>query len=377
MPENHIHIVSFDIPWPPNYGGVIDVFYKVRTLHRLGIKIHLHCYEYPGRDRALALNEFCEEVLYYPRKTGMMSALSFKPYIVSSRRSEELMANLLKDNHPIIFEGLHSCYYIDDPRLTGRMKVYRESNIEHSYYFNLFKVDPNPFRKIYFLMASLKLRLYQKVLRKANLMLAVSKHDSDYLAGKFPGCKVVYLPSFHINDKVTAPPGRGEYALYHGNIEVPENEYAAKFLVNEVFNKPGIQFIIAGMKPRDIFYKLEESNPSVKLVANPSDEEMFSLIRNAHVNILVTFQATGLKLKLLNTLYQGRFCLVNDAMIKGTGLDGLCEVGNTPGELRTKLEELFNKDFDEKENVKRQRILLENYDNLFNGKRLIELVFNR
>jgi hypothetical protein len=316
-------------------------------------------------------------VLYYPRKTGFISALSFKPYIVSSRRSEELMRNLLKDDYPIVFEGLHSCYYLDDPRLTGRVKIYRESNIEHRYYFNLFKVDPNPGRKIYFLMASLKLLIYQKVLRNADLMLAVSKHDADYLEIKFPKCKVVYLPSFHTNDKVTAPSGHGEYALYHGNIEVPENEYAAKFLVNEVFNKPGIPFVIAGMKPRDILYKLAESNPSVKLVANPSDEEIFSLIRNAQVNILVTFQATGLKLKLLNTLYQGRFCLVNDAMIKGTGLDELCEVGNTAAELRMKLETLFSKEFDEKENVKRQRVLLENYDNLLNGKRLIELVFNR
>ena len=48
MPDKHLHIISFDIPYPPNYGGVIDVYYKIRTLHKLGIKIHLHCFEYPG-----------------------------------------------------------------------------------------------------------------------------------------------------------------------------------------------------------------------------------------------------------------------------------------------------------------------------------------
>ncbi len=89
MPDKHLHIISFDIPYPPNYGGVIDVYYKIRTLYKLGIKIHLHCFEYPGRDRSPELNSFCEEVFYYPRKTGLRSAFSLAPYIVSSRKSED------------------------------------------------------------------------------------------------------------------------------------------------------------------------------------------------------------------------------------------------------------------------------------------------
>ena len=39
-----IHIVTFDIPYPVNYGGVIDVFYKIKALKEAGIKIHLHCF---------------------------------------------------------------------------------------------------------------------------------------------------------------------------------------------------------------------------------------------------------------------------------------------------------------------------------------------
>ena len=27
-----IHIITFDIPYPANYGGVIDVFYKIKAL---------------------------------------------------------------------------------------------------------------------------------------------------------------------------------------------------------------------------------------------------------------------------------------------------------------------------------------------------------
>jgi len=46
MSDQHLHIVSFDIPYPANYGGVIDVFYKAQALTAKGVKVHLHCFEY-------------------------------------------------------------------------------------------------------------------------------------------------------------------------------------------------------------------------------------------------------------------------------------------------------------------------------------------
>lgn len=375
MSENHLHIISFDIPYPPNYGGVIDVFYKIRTLHELGIKIHLHCIEYPGRDRSSELDKYCEEVNYYPRKTGVLSALSSKPYIVESRKSEEMINRLTEDDYPILFEGLHSCYYIDDPRLRKRFKIYRESNIEHRYYYNLFKVEKKVRSKFYFLLASLKLRLYQSVLKHADIMMAVSKKDTEYLKHHFRKNKVVHLPSFHANNQLNILPGKGDYALYHGNIEVPENEFAARFLITEVFNGSPMKLVIAGMNPPESIKGLINQHKNTELIPNPNDERMFELIREAQVNILVTFQATGLKLKLLNTLYNGRFCLVNDEMVKGTEVRELCEIGNTAEELRAKLEKLFDNELSEEEKQHRIKVLRSSYDNTSNGKRLIKLIF--
>ena len=213
MSEKHIHIVSFDIPYPPNYGGVIDVFYKLKALNDQGVKIHLHCIEYPGRDRTSELNKYCVSVDYYYRKTGIISALNCKPYIVASRRSGKLIKNLLKDDYPILFEGLHSCFYLTDSRLKNKIKIYRESNIEHRYYFNLFKVEKNIFYKTYFLIESWKLFYYQKTLKHADLMLAVSQKDTEYLQNCFPDKKVVYLPSFHANENPQIHSGKGKYAL--------------------------------------------------------------------------------------------------------------------------------------------------------------------
>ncbi len=375
MSERHLHIVSFDVPYPPNYGGVIDVYYKIRELHNRGIKLHLHIIVYPGRDRAPELEGLCAEIFYYPRQTGIKSAFSLIPYIVKSRHSEEMMENLLKDKYPVLFEGLHSCYYIDDQRLKNRMLIYRESNIEHRYYFNLFRAEHHLGKKAYFLVESAKLLIFQRKLKSAGAMFVVSEEDTAYLKKHFPGVSVHYLPSFHANSKIITLEGTGDYTLYHGNIEVPENEASAAFLINKVFAGSSHRLIIAGMNPPQRIVQLVSQHKNVSIVANPDDETLFSLIRNAQVNILVTFQATGLKLKLLNTLYNGRHCLVNPPMLNGTGLDSLCHIAESADELSRKLDDLQNKPFTHADAEARSEILGSIYSNTVNADRMIEIIF--
>ena len=374
MPENHLHIISFNIPYPPNYGGVIDVFYKIKALHSAGIKIHLHCFEY-GREIPEALNKLCTEIYYYNRKTGLLSALSIAPYIVKSRKSEALLSNLLKDKHPILFEGLHSCYYLNDKRLADRIKIYRESNIEHHYYYHLFRSEKNLFKRMYFLIASLKLRIFQSILKHASLMLVVSQSDAEYLKDKFPENEVIYLPSFHSNEEIILKQGKGEYVLYHGNLSVPENEEAATFLTENIFNDIEIPFIIAGLNPSDKLKKLISMYQHINLIANPDDDSMNELISEAQLNILLTFQATGLKLKLLNTLYRGRYCLVNSKMLAGTNLHSLCSIADTDNQLKIAVKQLFNLEFNNAEVQKRKEILSENFSNKSNLNKLVNLIY--
>jgi predicted nucleic acid-binding protein len=334
----------------------------------------LHCFEY-GRDEAKELDALCEEVFYYPRLTGLKSNISIKPYIVNSRRSEPLMENLLKNNYPILFEGLHSCFYMDDPRLKNRRKIYRESNIEHHYYYHLYKSEKSVFQKAFFLCESWRLKLYQKKLSYADLMLVVSMSDTEYLKKHFPGKQVEYLPSFHPNDDFTVIPGKGDYIFYHGKLSVQENYHAAEYLIQNIFRNTKHKLIIAGMDPPEHLKKLCNETSNVELIEKPDDETMFKLIQNAQANILITFQATGLKLKLLNTLYKGRFCIVNPEMVQGTGLESLCKVGKTDKELKQLIGEVFDMDFSIDEVKSRGDILRENYTNKINAARLVGLVF--
>ncbi len=376
MPENHLHIIAFNIPYPANYGGVIDVFYKIKALHKAGIKIHLHCYQY-DRPESTELNKYCESVDYYPRKTGIAAQFSTKPYIVESRQSDELLKDLIDDGYPILFEGLHSCFYINHYALQGRLLIYRECNIEHDYYYNLYKSEKKIVRKTFFLIESLKLQMYEKHLRYSNKMMVLSETDRDYLAKKFPDKEVVYLPGFHGNTEVKSLEGKGKYALYHGNLSVSENALAAEFLIKEVFNDINIPLKIAGLNPAESLKKLIARNRNVELIPNPSQAEMEALIANAQINVLITFQATGLKLKLLNTLYNGRWMLVNSKMLAGTGLESLCEIADEPVLMKQKLISLFTSEFDQSQLISRVEILQKRFSDDVNAKKLIEEIWGK
>ena len=357
-----INIISFDVPFPPNYGGIIDVFFKIKYFHSKGIKVHLHCFEY-GRGVQKELEKYCESVHYYKRKTGVVSNLSLLPYIVKSRVSGKLKQNLLENDFPILFEGLHTTYLMGDKDFENRKKIFREHNIEHDYYRHLSFAEKNPIKKLYYLVESIRLKYYEKIVTKADVSFVVSLTDLEYFKQNYPQNKFVFVPSFHNAGKININPGKGDYVLYHGNMSVSENYIAAKFIINNVFNDMDIPLVIAGLNPGKELKDLVEKHKNITLIANPEDSKLNELISNAQINFLYTNQATGLKLKLLNVLYNGRFCLVNSKMVEGTTLSKVCIVKNDIDEIKETITELSGMELSDEDIEKRKRILEEDYSN--------------
>ncbi len=369
--SDHLHVVAFDVPYPANYGGVIDIFYKVKALHRQGVKVHLHCYQY-GREESKELNKYCHSVFYYPRRTFRNPFYGKLPYIVATRNTSELIGRLSKDKHPILFEGLHCTYFLNHPNLKDRYKVVRTHNVEHDYYSKLEEVETNFFKKYFFRIESERLKKHESVLKHANLIAAISPADQQHFSKKFD--PVIYLPAFHPNKAMRSENGRGDYAFYHGNLGVGENDEAAKFLVNEVFNEIDTPLIIAGNNPSKELRKVVQGNKRVKLMANLNSEEMLQHVTNAHVNILPTFQNTGIKLKLVNALFLGRHCLVNNQMVQNTGLEEFCEVANTPKQFIRQMTRLKERDFSLDDLGKRRRFLEDRFCNERNAKLLMDVI---
>ncbi len=372
MTEKHLHIVTHDVPWPADYGGVVDLFYKLKALHQLGVSIHLHCFT-QGRPPQEELNKYCDTVHYYPRKKNP-GRFSFRvPFIVNSRVNETLISNLNKDDHPVLLEGIHTTYYLSTGRLGNRKIIVRLHNAEFEYYRQLAKQETNFLKKLYFLNESQLLKKYEKSIANKAVFLAVSQRDVETYRHQFNAGHIHYLPVFLPYTLAVGHEGKGCFCLYHGNLAISENEQAAIWLLQKVFDKTTIPFVIAGRNPSEKLKKMAHAHPHTCLVADPSDAAMQDLIAKAQLHILPSFNNTGIKLKLLNALFNGRHCLVNPAAVEGSGLESYCHIATDEISFQEKIKELYEMAFTEQEVQQRQGLLQHEYNNEKNAKRLMAL----
>ena len=253
-----LHVVSFDVPYPPNYGGVIDVYYKIKALANLGTKIYLHCYN-NDRKRSIELEEFCEKIFYYKRNSFVLSLFSSLPFRVKSRSSNLLLKNLDKIKAPILFEGLHTTFPLLKNEFSDIHTMVRTHNIEHRYYDGLSKSENRIDKKLFFKSEAKKLAIYEQVLNKSDHILTISPYEQEYFREKFKD-KAIYIPVFHQNKGVNELTKKGKHALYHGDLRVADNIKSVNFLI-DVFNDLDYHFIIASSFKNDsIQRKIKKCN---------------------------------------------------------------------------------------------------------------------
>lgn len=374
MKDRHLHIVCLDVPYPVDYGGVFDLFHKIRSLHQAGVKVHLHCFEY-GRGPQPALHDYCEEVHYYPRCEGHKGFSHRLPYIVCSRSSSELLNRLLEDDHPILLEGIHCTYLLNDRRFDGRKIVLRLHNVEYRYYRQLYESERSLFKKLYYLHESNLLHQYERRIAGKVRILAVSFKDQERYRTEFGAADIDTIPVFLPFEQVKSREGTGCFCLYHGNLSVSENEQVVIWLLKKVFADMDSPFIISGKNPSAKLSRFIRQYPHVCLIPNPSEEELQDLIAKAQVNVLPSFNCTGVKLKLLNALFNGRHCIVNPDAVEGTGLQDTCHVANCAEDVRRLLGELSARPFAPEEIVARKQLLEGLYDQKANLEKLIQAIW--
>ena len=355
MKGQRIHIVSFDVPFEPNYGGILDVYLRAKALKQAGFHVIMHCFDY-GRGKLPLDSRIADEVFYYKRDTSIFSFIGTAPYIVRGRKNKQLLANLRKDNDPILLEGQHSTGFIDQLNTKGRKVLIRKHNVEWQYYRELANRETSLMKLIFYRTESRRLRHQEAKLYNVPL-LCISQADLNYYLGKGAKAYLATTPLFFEQEKVVNLP-QEKYALFHGNLSVSENIEALEIMVRNL-SKSTCPFAVkvAGKDPGPELLELLEK-AGIECIANPSMKEMTSLIENAGIHLCLGFQQTGLKLKLLQSLETGKPCIVTREILHGTELERFCIVWDadenlcellsgisiTPGEIeerRNTLKEIF------------------------------------
>ncbi len=372
MENKSLHIITFDYPFPANYGGAIESFFKIKSLSEIGYKIYLHCFvtTIPNDSE---LEKYTEEIYFYEKKRQLLYFFSFIPFSVVSRRDKKLIENLLKTDAPILFDGLQSsCVFKQFGNQLKNNCYLRLHNVESHYYYGLFKSENNIFRKTAYFLESVKYKKYQNIIKKFNAVFTLSRFETDFVGSHYK--EAIFVPVFHGNDGVSILSEYGNYAFYNGDLRISDNRKAALFLI-EIFKKiPEYKLVIAsGIQDKTIENSCK-SIPNIEFIQIKNQghlEELFSL---SHINVMLSFQQSGTKLKTINALFKGRHCIVNKNMVDDEKILSLCIVAETQNDFINAVNELRNKPFIDSQN--RKSIMESVFDNQKNALKISGIIEN-
>ena len=102
---------------------------------------------------------------------------------------------------------------------------------------------------------------------------------------------------------------------------------------------------------------------------------MEELIQKAQINVIPSFNSSGVKLKLLQAVFAGRHCIVNEAAVSGSGVEVACHIAANAEAMASIIMQLYRQPFAEEEILLRKKILQHNYDNDQNAETIISLLW--
>ena len=349
MQNKTLHIISFDNPFPPIYGGVIDVYYKIKALHETGMEIYLHCFVAEIPTEFIELEAITKKVFFYKASKNPLFLFSRIPFSVICRNDKKLLLNLEQVVAPILFEGLKTTYLVHKNQLRNHPKILRLHNIEQHYFEGISKSETSFFRKILFYLESKKYENFEKITPKFDKVMALSHFEKEYVIRKFGDA--VYVPVFHGNEMNNRLSPFGKYALYHGDLRMSDNKRAVAFLEAII---PDYSFIIASSNGADFVKSKIVSASNISFVAIENALHLDTLLENAHLNVMLSFQQSGTKLKLINSLYKSRFCIINANIVDDETVRNCCVMAETETEFVAAVNRLRNQpylDFDKRESA--------------------------
>ncbi|MEF9480211.1 hypothetical protein OWR28_23170 [Chryseobacterium sp. 1B4] len=350
-----LHIISFNYPYPPSYGGIIDVYYKIKALSDLGIKIHLHCFidQIPSTiDREI--KEITENVFFYRKKKNPLLYFLPTPFAAAIRNSDTFLKNLEKNKAPILFEGLQTTHIIRFLRDSDHKLYLRYHNNEREYYKGLSLSEKNIFKKVIYKIESLKYSGYQKkLLKKFEAVFCLSEKEYNEVETYSGNARLIHI--FHGNESVKVLDRKGKYFLFHGDLTTADNKRALNETIDLFKTLPQYKLVVASDRATEDIKRKISTVENISLTPIQTTENLYRLLEDAHANILISYQNSGTKVKLFNTLYNSRFVIINENITDDPFLMNLCLYGADMNEIRRQIITSAEKEFHETE--KRKEIL--------------------
>ncbi|MNE57312.1 hypothetical protein D3C80_1522660 [compost metagenome] len=166
--------------------------------------------------------------------------------------------------------------------------------------------------------------------------------------------------------------GFGKYAIYHGDLKTSDNRKAVEYLIEIFKYKRDYKLIIASDSNEAFVKNAIGKSENIEFIFLKSFTHLQELLKGAHINLVISFQKSGTKLKLINSLFNSRFCIINENIIDDEEVAKFCIRITDRDELISKIDALIAMPYTDYETRKNS---LENYlSDRKNAEKLHDLI---
>jgi glycosyltransferase involved in cell wall biosynthesis len=309
------------LPYPPNDGGAVYIYYNTKYLSQLGNHVTIVSFisnkheQDAGPLKVHALvHPIDGNFSPYSLSSVFKSTLSRKPVTIQHRMRPGIMRKALNEveTQPdvILLEGLHTAAFIDDLEVLFPKSpiVLRQSNVEYLLLKRNATVTKNPFIKaFYYDQYRLMKRFELTAMKRVDAVTAITEYDKEIYLKDLPNLNVFVNPAgAEIPDSLGIQ-RKEDHILAISNWRWKPNFDGLKWFLETVWpnfieKKPYAKLLIAGEGLEDDF--IEKYNHSqIQFLGFVDDLE--PLRQSASVFIAPLFSGSGMKLKIIEGMASG------------------------------------------------------------------------
>ncbi|KIM02624.1 MAG: hypothetical protein KN64_14640 [Sulfurovum sp. AS07-7] len=379
-----ILIIASDFPYPPNHGGRVDVFERIKVLKSLDYQVSLvsTIKTQPNKDEMSYMENFIEDNLLIKRRQSIFDLFSCKPYQVTSRNNHKDIKVVLKNIRNETFDAciVEGHYGLDLFESINRScninkKYLRVHNDERKYFKELAKSTNNILKKIFYYLESIKFSYYEKNFFKKNIIKAclhVSDDEYKIYKNNYQFINHIFLPaSVDVNDFKKYTKKNNKTVLFIGSLFMPNNIEGLMWYLKNIHNNlckifQDYNLVIAGnSKGFDVQSFIETLNKFTNIIFYDSPENLDDLYLESCVFINPMLSGAGVKLKTINAVKYGLPIVSTEIGNEGTGLihkSHLLVAKNDNDFLQHMIHLLEDESLRNSLVLNAQRFLLENYN---------------
>ena len=331
-------VISPDFPYPPNHGGRVDMWERLKVLSRLAEVDLIACTkEMPDKDHVAHVENHVSRLHVLVRQLGIKNVIGLTPYQVKTRDALKNI-KLNKEYDVVILEGEYVGAAMQNKALSNAQFLLRIHNDEPLFFSNLAKAASGP-KKLYYLTETIKFKYYcQYLQKKVDALLYISREE--FLKAAKDDSVRKGVPAFWLPAGVKLEmksqqnfsawmEKRKPYVLFVSSLFMPNNTWGISWYIKNVHplvkkECPGYKLIIAGNTGGKNITELLDvpvsEKASIELEANPTDQYLRQLYNKCMVFVAPIFHGAGVKLKIINALIEGMPVVTTPKGSEGSGL---------------------------------------------------------